>query len=579
MHPNSPFPSVFPSLEREGKTEGKGALSPVDNIPTMITLKNLSFKYQQDFPPVLKNINLQINSGEKVLIVGKNGAGKSTLSKVLGGLVPGVDRGIMEGGYFFEGKEIRLWQRREIAGKISILFQDFEAQLVCSSVKEEMLFYLMNLGADFQTAEEKVEKTAVQFSITGLLGRDIHELSGGEKQKIALFSLLTVGPKTLILDEPFTDIEPASQKYTADFLGSNTYDGTLILFEQSLDYYLNFKRIIVLHHGAVLYDGGPEVVCKRDLLEKAGLDVPAVYKVLKSNGLVALPWAREEIRQLYEFDDSVYPAIEKEAPKKTSPILEVKDLGFKYKGTPGYVLENITLTVPQGDFLVLLGPNGSGKTTLTKCMAGILKPTVGTVFYKRRMVKAGDIGYVYQNPDSQIFAETVFDEVAFSLRIKGRPENEIHDKVKNVLTLMGLDEKSDLDPFTLPRGDRQKVACASILVAEPEVIILDEPTTGLDFPSLREMMNIIKDLNDRGKTILMITHSMEAAASFGRTVCAMNAGAIVFHGAIREFFTNDKLLSEARAGRTDIMDLSIRLNGKVLLTTEEFSRCWKAKGA
>jgi energy-coupling factor transport system ATP-binding protein len=208
---------------------------------------------------------------------------------------------------------------------------------------------------------------------------------------------------------------------------------------------------------------------------------------------------------------------------------------------------------------------------------GDKKPSNGAVYYKDKKVKAGDIGYVYQNPDSQIFAETVFDEVAFSLRIGGKTENEILDKVNSVLTVMGLSGKSDLDPFTLPKGDRQKVACASILVAEPEVIILDEPTTGLDFPSLNEMMNIIKGLNRRGKTILMITHSMEAAASFGGTICAINEGAIVFHGTSRGFFTNDKLLSQAKANRTDIMDLSIHLNGRLLLNAEEFSQCWKKK--
>jgi energy-coupling factor transport system ATP-binding protein len=543
----------------------------------MIALKNLSFKYHSNLPPVLNNVNLQINPGEKVIIVGKNGAGKSTLSKVLSGLVPGVDRGIMDGEYFFEGKEIGTWSRKEIVRKISILFQDFEAQLVCSSVKEEMLFYLMNLGADFQQAEVEAMKIARRFDVADLLERDIHELSGGEKQKIALFCLLTINPAVLILDEPFTDIEPASQKFIAGFLGSDAFGGALILFEQSLDYYRYFERIIVLHDGAVLYDGDAGVVCKRDLLEKAGLDVPGLYKVFQSNAPVSMSDMQARIAQSYEFDDGVYAALTQEAPEKSMPIIEVKDLSFNYKGQPDYALKNINMTIRQGDFLVLLGPNGSGKTTLTKCIAGILKPTSGTVYFKGEKVKPGDIGYVYQNPDSQIFAETVFDEVAFSLRMKGKAGSEIRDKVNSVLTVMGLSGKSDLDPFTLPKGDRQKVACASILVAEPEVIILDEPTTGLDFPSLNEMMNIIKDLNKRGKTILMITHSMEAASSFGGTICAINQGAMVFHGTSRDFFMNDQLLSQAKANRTEIMDLSIRLNGKPLLNEEEFSQCWKKK--
>ena len=517
----------------------------------MIALKNLFFKYQLNSPQILKNINLSIKPGEKVLIVGKNGAGKSTLSKVLGGLAPSVERGIMDGLYFFEGKEIRTYLRKEIVRKISILFQDFEAQLVCSSVKEEMLFYIMNLGADYHQAEAEAMKIARRFNITDLLGRDINELSGGEKQKIALFCLLTVNPAVLILDEPFTDIEPESQKHVADFLGSDLFGGALVLFDQSLDYYRHFNRVVVLHEGAVLHDGGSGVVCNRDLLEKAGLDVPGIYKVFPSNAPIAFSDVKARIGQSFEFDDMAYSAMLQEVPKKSIPVLEVKDLFFKYKGRPEYVLKNISMTIGQGDFLVLLGPNGSGKTTLTKCVAGILKPTGGHVFYKGQKVMAGDIGYIYQNPDSQIFAETVFDEVAFSLRMRKLAEDEIRDKVTKVLKIMGLNRKSGLDPFTLPKGDRQKVASASILVAEPEVIILDEPTTGLDFPSLREMMNIIKDLNKRGKNNTHDHAFHGGGASFGNTVCAMDAGAILFHGPSREFFTNGKLLSQAKAGRTE----------------------------
>jgi len=536
----------------------------------MITLKNLSFKYHASQPSVLNNINLHISSGEKVLIVGKNGAGKSTLSKTLAGLVHGHERGEMFGEYIFEGSAIGALSRKEISRKIAVLFQDFETQLVCSSVKEELLFYLMNLGADYVEALAKAKKTAQRFGVNHLFDRDIHELSGGEKQKIALLSLLTISPKLLILDEPFTDIEPATQKLLAQNIRSGACGETIVLFEQVLDYYKYFNRIIVMNKGAIAYDGDEGVIGDKSLLHGAGLAVPGIRGLFQGNNFAAYC-------EGLSFDESAYNRISVKEVHKKPACIEVKGLCFAYKGQSGAgdVISNVNLSIPRGDFVVVLGPNGSGKTTLTKCIAGILKPTRGEVLYNGRKVKPGDIGYIYQNPDNQIFAETVYDEIAFSLRMRKTNETVVRDKVNAIMATMGLEDKLGLDPLALPKGDRQKVACASILVAEPEVIILDEPTTGLDFPSLLEMMKIIKDLNVRGKTILMITHSMETAASFGATALALKDGAMTFSGPIRDFFTDENKLKESKTERTEIMDLSLKLNGKLLLKGDEFIRCWR----
>jgi energy-coupling factor transporter ATP-binding protein EcfA2 len=535
----------------------------------MITLKNLSFKYHAGQPSVLNNINLHISSGEKVLIVGKNGAGKSTLSKTLAGLAHGHERGEMTGEYIFEGSAIGAYSRKEISQKIAVLFQDFETQLVCSSVKEELLFYLMNLGADYLQALTEAKKTAQRFGVNHLFDRDIHELSGGEKQKIALLSLLTISPKLLILDEPFTDIEPATQKLLAQSIGSGDCGETIVLFEQVLDYYKYFNRIIVMNKSAIVYDGDEGVIADKSLLNGAGLAVPGIRRLFQGNNFAAYC-------ESLSFDESAYNRISVKEVHKNPACIEVKGLCFAYSGlAAGQILSNVDLSISKGDFVVVLGPNGSGKTTLTKCIAGILKPTRGEVLYNGRKVKPGDIGYIYQNPDNQIFAETVFDEIAFALRMKNLNETIVRDKVNALMATMGLEDKSDLDPFALPKGDRQKVACASILVAEPEVIILDEPTTGLDFPSLLEMMKIIKDLNMRGKTILMITHSMETAASFGSTALALKDGVMTYLGPMRDFFTDENNLKESKTERTEIMDLSLKLKGKLLLNEDEFIQCWR----
>lgn len=541
----------------------------------MLTLQNITFRYKKDAPLAMAGVSFSVKSGEKVLVVGENGAGKTTLSKIVCGLLPGADgeRGILHGNVLLDGKALSAMSRRDIVTRIAILFQDFESQIVSSSAMEEMLFYAENTGIGFAEASRRVRDIAQRFGVAHLLSRDISELSGGEKQKIALFSLLTVNPGMLILDEPFTDIEPSSQEYILDFIRGDSFGGALVLLEQTLDFYKYFRRIIILHEGRMLYDGGPGVVSDASLLAAAGLDMPEMCRIFP--GLATGADAAERAHRDRKFDAAAYASLISDAGAREAPaLIEARGLRFRYPGARTLALDNVDLVVRQGDFVAVLGANGSGKTTLTKLIAGVLRPSGGELLYKGASVSPGDIGYVYQNPDSQIFAETVFDEVAFALRMKKMAPDEIRVRVEAVLHSMGLSDKLRFDPFALPKGDRQKIACASILVAQPEVIVLDEPTTGLDFPSLTEMMALIAELNRQGKTILMITHSVRAAAAFSRTVLAMNEGKAIYYGPLREFFAQEERVREAHAERTDVMDLSMALNGNMILTAQEFQQCW-----
>ncbi len=547
----------------------------------MLHVKNLSFSYKKASPPILYDLNFSIRPCEKILIVGKNGAGKTTLSKILSRLLPDAEHGILNGQILLNDKPMSGYTRKELVRRIAILFQDFESQIVSSSVLEEMLFISLNLGISYANALRSVQATAEVFGITGLLGRDIHELSGGEKQKVALFSLLVHGPELLILDEPFTDIETASQQSILGHLTGPNFDKTVVVFEQSLDYVEYFDRTIVLADTGMAFDGSRDVIDKRELLASAGLCEPAMARLFPVNtDIFSMQKNRQRVAAEFEFDKQAFSALIAESCAHAAPqeIISMRDVGFRYKGCREFVLDKIHLSVAKGDFISLLGRNGSGKTTLTKCMAGILSPVKGEVMYNGKPVRAGDVGYVYQNPDNQIFAETVYDEIAFALRQKQVPEETVQCSTTEILSTMGLSEKAKLDPFTLAKGDRQKIACASILVMRPDVVVLDEPTTGLDLPSLREMMKIISMLHREGKTILMITHSMETAA-LSKTVIAMDNGRIAFHGPTRAFFENDELLRAARCRRTPIMDLSMSLNGKCLLNENEFRRCWITKNA
>jgi len=546
----------------------------------MITIDNLSFRYQANSTKVLDDICLNIGEGERILIAGKNGAGKTTLSKIISSLIPRVEHGFIEGNYCYRGKRVSEYTPKEFVREIAVLFQDFEAQIVSTMVREELVFYPMNTGLPYFRALEKARKLSTVFQVDNIFEREIDGLSGGEKQKTALLSLLSASPKVLILDEPFTDIDPASQELVLDFLWRGGYSGGIILFDQSLDYHAFFERIIIIGEGKILYDGDRRIIADKVLLSQAGLETSGIFKVIDSGYIAETEAIISHIRENNIFDEDTYEKIVSNSLVSGENIVDVISLSFKYREC-GMSLKNIDLKIQKGDFITVLGANGSGKTTFMKLIAGILNIEEGDILYQGGSLKkypvTGKVGYVYQNPDNQIFAETVFDEIAFILRMRGMAESEIQGRVDAILMLMGLFDQKQDDPFSLPKGDRQKVACASILAGEPDLIILDEPTTGLDFPSLRALMEIVDKLNKNGKTIIIITHSMETAANYGNKLLALSHGEVFYYGDKRKFFDDHYLMGMGKVHRTEIMEISLLLNGKLLLNEKEFSMCWKKR--
>jgi energy-coupling factor transport system ATP-binding protein len=546
----------------------------------MITIDDLSFRYHADSPLILEGIRLNIGEGERVLIAGKNGAGKTTLSKILSGLIPRVESGILKGRYSYRNQPVSEYPPKEFVREIAVLFQDFEAQIVSTRVREELVFYPMNTGLPYFKAIEIARKLCAAFQAETLFDREIDGLSGGEKQKTALLSLLTASPGMLILDEPFTDVDPASQELILDFIRHGGYRGGIVVLDQSLDYHAFFDRIILIGNGKILFDGDHKVIADSMLLSHAGLEASGIYMAVDCGYTPESEIILRHIRNSRVFDEDAYEAM---IPPPQSPgetLVEVLALSFKYPES-AMTLTHIDLDIRAGDFITLLGANGSGKTTLMKLIAGILDAREGDIRYQGKSLKAfpvaGKVGYVYQNPDNQIFAETVFDETAFILRMRGMAETEIRERVDAILINMGLFDRKQADPFCLPKGDRQKVACAAILAGEPDLMIFDEPTTGLDHPSLKGLMESVALLNRNGKTIIIITHSMVTAADYGNKVLAMRNGEVIYYGDKRLFFTDDHLVDLAKARRTEIMEMSLKLNGKLLLNEKEFLRCWKKR--
>ena len=546
----------------------------------MIEISGLKYRYKKELPEVLKSINLSINPGEKILIAGKNGAGKTTLSKILSGIIPLLDkRGELEGQYMYGGDEVFNLKYADLKGKMALLFQDFEGQIVSTSVREELIFYPMNLGKFYRESTGRAENLAEQFGMLPLFDRSISSLSGGEKQKTAILSLLSASPEILILDEPMTDLDPFSQDMILEMIKG--YRGTLIVFEQSVDFYACFDRIIVMNDGLIISDAGKETAGDIKMLEGAGIGAPEVFRAA-GGYFPSMKQACAGIKKDFEFDADKYSTASAVRNKDVPAVIQVKNLSFIYPGSREEVLSDVSFEIKKGEFLAVVGANGSGKTTLMKILAGIYKDFQhGEIFYAGTSIKKrgvqGQVGYVYQNPDNQIFAETVFDEIAFAMKMKGAAESKVKSRVGAIMEIFGLTDKSGADPFSLPKGDRQKIACASVLVSEPDVIILDEPTTGLDYLSYRGLMDIIEELNSKGKTIITITHSMEAAASYGERILALAGGKIVFMGDKREFFSGNFHTKAASVRPTELMEASLELNNRLILNSREFSKCWRKK--
>ncbi|MCX5882748.1 MAG: ABC transporter ATP-binding protein, partial [Deltaproteobacteria bacterium] len=398
----------------------------------MITIDNLSFRYHANSPKILDGICLNIGEGERVLIAGKNGAGKTTLSKIISGLIPRVESGFIEGRYNYRNRPVSEYPPKEFVREIAVLFQDFEAQIVSTRVREELVFYPMNTGLPYFKALENAGKLCAVFKAEQLFDREIDGLSGGEKQKTALLSLLTASPKMLILDEPFTDVDPASQELILDFLWHGGYREGIIVFDQSLDYHAFFDRIILIGNGKILFDGDHKVIADSVLLSRGGLETSGIFKAVDCGYTQDSGEILRHIRENHVFDDDAYQEVISKPQVPGETLVEVTSLSFKYRES-GMTLKNIDLKIQRGDFVTVLGANGSGKTTLMKLIAGILDAREGDILYQGQNLKefpvAGKVGYVYQNPDNQIFAETVFDETAFILRMRGIAEAQIQDRV------------------------------------------------------------------------------------------------------------------------------------------------------
>ncbi|KYH40901.1 MAG: ABC transporter [Candidatus Bathyarchaeota archaeon B26-1] len=538
----------------------------------IIKTENLTYTYPIGEKPAFSNVSITINKGEFVLLTGPSGCGKTTLCRCFNGLIPHFYNGTLEGKITVAGMDVTEHPIHEFAQHVGLVFQNPENQLFALSVEKDVAFALENLGLPREEIRRRVDWALEVTGITDLKDRAPYELSGGQQQRVAIASVLAMKPDVIVLDEPTSFLDPLSAKKIFDVIGGlNRGLGiTIILVEHRLDLAARYAdRIIVMDEGKIILDGKPREVFSSEEARLVGVGIPRatrLYQVLKGMGLDlgGVPITSEEaskmVREvLTRRAPSKNPLGRREAGTQVLPagkagsktVIEVEDVYYTY---PNGVeaLRGVSLRVREGEFVAIMGQNGAGKTTLVKHFNGLLKPTRGRVLIdgvETRGVSvarlARKVGFVFQNPDHQLFCETVEKEVAFALKNFGFDEETTRKRVDWALNILDLTEYRDVSPFMLSGGERKRVALASVLAWDPEVLILDEPTIGQDYRQKERLMNFIMQLNAQGKTVIIVTHDVEFVAECKPRVILMAEGKILADGDPHKVLTDLNLLERA----------------------------------
>jgi energy-coupling factor transport system ATP-binding protein len=547
-----------------------------------ISIEGLTFTYGGSQKPALDHLHGQIEDGTFVVVMGQGGAGKSSLCCTLNGLIPRFFRGQYGGRVMVKGREVRQHKTAEMSRLVGLVLQDFEAQLFSTNVELEMAFGPENHCLPVLEIESRIRRDLRIVGLEHLRHREPASLSGGQKQRLAIGSVLTLDPEILVMDEPTTDLDPSGREEVLSVAGRLREEGrTLFFVDHEPETAIGADQVWLMKEGKMVSQGPPgKILVDTPTLGACGVKVPPMVELFHAMNWPGHPISVDEAIDLIQKDRLAKRRELKSAGipscgKGGQPILEAEDLGYLYPIQNIEALKGVHLAIQEGEFVAILGQNGSGKTTLAKHLNGLFKPTSGsmkvsgkpTTEYSHREL-ARRVGYVFQNPDHQIFARTVAEEVAFGLKFFEEDPKTIERRVGEVLEVVGLNGYEEKVPFALAKGERQRVAVASVLAVRPPVIVLDEPTTGLDDRHQRNIMELLKSLNQQGHTIIIITHSMWVAAEYADRTIVLKDGGVHSDGPTRAVFSDEARLSEASLRPSSLARLSNWL-GTQALTIEE----------
>ncbi len=544
----------------------------------IIEFKDFSFKYNSQAEPTLKNINLKINKGEKILLAGPSGSGKSTIGRCLNGLIPNIDQGEVEGKCLVNGKDITNTSLFDFSFTTSTILQDADSQFIGLTVGEDIAFALENDCQPKDKMHQTVNQWADELKIKELLTQSPQSLSGGQKQIVALAGVLVDESPILLFDEPLANLDPASGLKTMAIIDKiqKELNATVIIIEHRVEEVLSqpIDRIILVNEGTIVADQPTNELLHSHTLEKIGVREPLYLKALTA--------ANVNLSSINEVDQiSTLPVSEKISDKLAAwtkqakitkkeadnlPLLKLDHVGHQYSKNQPYPLKDVSTTINQGDFISIVGQNGAGKTTLCRTICGFIS-NEGKITLKDQNLsdlsikeRAEKIGYVMQDPNQMISQKMIFDEIALGLRLRNVDEETIKQKVDQTLKICGLYPFRHWPISALSFGQKKRVTIAAILVLEPEIIILDEPTAGQDWKTYTEIMSFLRHLNTMGKTIIIITHDMHLMLEYTSRSLAFAKGKLIADTTPIELLTNQALIKEASLKRTSLYDLAKHYN-------------------
>ena len=532
----------------------------------------------------MKHINLTIYEGEKVLLIGPSGSGKSTLGQCLNGIIPNIYKGQASGQLLIKGQPAFDSSIYDKSNLVSTVLQDTDGQFIGLSVAEDLAFALENDMVDLPLMREKVLRWAKQLDLEQLLDHRPQDLSGGQKQRVSLAGVLIDESPILLFDEPLANLDPKSGQDTIDLIDQIHREAatTTIIIEHRLEdvLYRPVDRVVLVNDGQILFNGAPDDLLKTELLAENGIREPLYITALRQLGFdVASTTHLADLTklELAELSQSLTDQKTEQDDSRHEALLELDRVSFAYQNDRP-ILRDISLKIFKGERIAIVGKNGAGKSTLAKALCRFID-TEGEYRWQGQDIKgdsikerAERISYVLQNPNQMISTTMIFDEVALGLRLRGLAEAEIEERVHTVLKTCGLYEFRSWPISALSFGQKKRVTIASILVLNPEIVLLDEPTAGQDQRHYTEMMDFLDELNQQGHTIIMITHDMQLMLDYSDRAIVVLDGQILADQSPAQVLSNHELIASANLKETSIFSLAEKLGVDALALTQFYMR-------
>lgn len=539
----------------------------------LIEFKDFSFHYRAQAEPTLHDISLRIEKGEKILIAGPSGSGKSTLGHCINGLIPHYYKGKIDGELFIEGTDSREMDIFARSKRVGTVLQDADGQFVGLTVGEDVAFALENDCMPHDEMHTRVKEVCKLVDADGYLTASPQELSGGQKQRISMAGVLVDNVDILLFDEPLANLDPATGKYAMELIDglAKTTGATIIVIEHRLEDVLwkHMDRIVLMSEGRIVADETPDALLASGILGKYGIREPLYLTALGYAGVKITPEMHPDslarmdtaalsapLRQWYQQTADLV-----ELPSESS-ILSLEDVSFSYDGAKE-VLSHISFTIHRGEMTAIVGKNGAGKSTLCKLICGFEHPTGGVLRMKGQDLagvsireRANSVGLVMQNPNQMISKAMIREEVGLGLKLLNKPQSEIDAKVDDALHICGLYPYRNWPISALSFGQKKRVTIASILVLEPEIMLLDEPTAGQDFHHYTEIMEFLLTLKERGMTILLITHDMHLMLEYARRAIVIADGKMICDDSSARVLSDPKVIGPANLKETSLFTLA-----------------------